>query len=410
MDNVTHTIAGALLAEAAARFVPPDRLPEPARRRVLYFLLVAGNNLPDLDFLYAGVTAGKLGYLLHHRGHTHTIAGALGCSLLLLAIAWLWLRSPPPRRGEGRGGGLSPLGKRDLRLLLLAALAGPLLHLVMDFQNEYGVHPFWPVDDRWFYGDSVFILEPLFWICAAPLLFLVRAHAGRAFFALVLATGVVLTWSVGIVPPPNAAVLTATLLLLLLLGWRASPRTALLASLAVWLGVTALFVVAARAARARLARHVPHAIDASSAPLPANPFCWSVSTITREGDRLAVRRGLLALAPALVPASACPRRGTSPTAPLSAIASTDDLLWDGEIVLDRRELARLAREHCHVAAFLRFARTPWLWYRDDALLVGDLRYDREPDLGFTEMELPVAPGECPANVPPWVPPRLDVLE
>ena len=50
------------------------------------------NNAPDLDFLYSGITPGKLGYLLHHRGHTHTLLAtvplallALGCGVLLAA-------------------------------------------------------------------------------------------------------------------------------------------------------------------------------------------------------------------------------------------------------------------------------------------------------------------------------------
>ena len=44
-----------------------------------------------------------------------------------------------------------------------------LLHIGMDFMNNYGVHPFWPVDSRWWYGDSVFIIEPLLWAACAPL-------------------------------------------------------------------------------------------------------------------------------------------------------------------------------------------------------------------------------------------------
>ena len=36
-------------------------------------------------------------------------------------------------------------------------MCGTLLHLGMDFLNSYGVHPFWPIQNRWVYGDSVFI-------------------------------------------------------------------------------------------------------------------------------------------------------------------------------------------------------------------------------------------------------------
>src|SRR5438067_5678669 len=34
----------------------------------------------------------------------------------------------------------------------------------MDSLNVYGVHPFWPFDANWYYGDLVFIVEPVFWI------------------------------------------------------------------------------------------------------------------------------------------------------------------------------------------------------------------------------------------------------
>jgi inner membrane protein len=55
-------------------------------------LMVAGSNLPDLDALYTGITGGKLGYLLHHRGHTHTLVGAVAIGLAMYALCMLWMR------------------------------------------------------------------------------------------------------------------------------------------------------------------------------------------------------------------------------------------------------------------------------------------------------------------------------
>ncbi|WP_370466973.1 metal-dependent hydrolase, partial [Salmonella enterica] len=49
-----------------------------------------------------------------------------------------------------------------MQLAAIACLA-TLLHIALDFTNSYGVHPFWPFDNRWYYGDAVFIVEPLFW-------------------------------------------------------------------------------------------------------------------------------------------------------------------------------------------------------------------------------------------------------
>jgi inner membrane protein len=43
-------------------------------------------------------------------------------------------------------------------------------------------------------------------------------------------------------------------------------------------------------------------------------------------------------------------------------------------------------------------------------VVGDLRYDREPELGFAEVEVGPSADECPRFRPPWVPPREDLLD
>src|SRR5690606_31001838 len=144
MDNATHSLAGVFLAQCAL-----GRQSEPERARLwLPFHLagVLGSNLPDLDFVYTSLTEGKLGYLLHHRGHTHTapIAVLLGVGLAGV-LAWS-LR----RRGV-------PLRSRTAAWLYGLAGVATLLHIAMDFGNGYGVHPWWPFDNRWFYGDAIFI-------------------------------------------------------------------------------------------------------------------------------------------------------------------------------------------------------------------------------------------------------------
>lgn len=58
---------------------------------------------------------------------------------------------------------------------------------------------------------------------------------------------------------------------------------------------------------------------------------------------------------------------------------------------------------------LRFVRVP-IWAADgaDALDVGDLRYASGSG-GFAELRLAVRPARCPGRVPPWVPPRADLV-
>src|SRR5690606_18613423 len=141
----------------------------------LHLCAIVASNLPDLDMVYAGVTGGKLGYLLHHRGHTHTFVVAVLLALLLSAGCYTWFRrrQTPPRRALG--------------LLAFSTLGGVGLHIGMDYGNSYGVHPWWPFDNHWYYGDSVFIIEPwLFAALAVPALFSVRTRVMRGILLLLL--------------------------------------------------------------------------------------------------------------------------------------------------------------------------------------------------------------------------------
>ena len=69
----------------------------------------------------------------------------------------------------------------------------------------------------------------------------------------------------------------------------------------------------------------------------------------------------------------------------------------------------LAQRSCTIRAMLRFARVPWAMPNGANWIVGDLRYDREPELGLAELETNLLDEQCPAHVPPWTPPRADLL-
>lgn len=411
MDNVTHALFGVLVAEALHRTVPPSEpgLAPRDRRRFLVWLLVVGNNLPDLDFVYARITEGKLGYLLHHRGHTHTLVAALAIGALLYYATRMLLRRRSP----------SP-SFRDQRLLAVAAFVGPLLHLLMDYSNDYGVHPFWPIYDGWFYGDSVFIVEPFLWVAVAPLLFVLETRSAELLLVLVLAAGVVLSWSMPVVSAASAGLLTLSMLAALAVGRRLRPKTAALGGLVAWGLITALFVGASAIARMRadeLARAELSewtVLDRALSVTPENPICWQLLLVGVDRDRYIVRSARLSLLPSLVRAERCPPRAPSgTTAPLVRVAEPSAapaaLVWQGDFSMPRAALVQVADANCEFAAFLRYARVPWLARRDGRLLAGDLRYDREPSIRFAELELDEPPKRCPSHVPPWLEPRHDVL-
>ena len=161
MDNLCHTLVGAALGEAGL-----------ARRRPLATAtLLIGANLPDVDgFTYAfldGPTS-----LEFRRGWTH---GLLAMAILpvALAAAMAALDQVVRRRPEkARGQALRACTRRSsfparFRALLLPAFASVLSHPLLDFLNTYGVRFLYPFSKRWFYGDTLFIVDPWVWLALA---------------------------------------------------------------------------------------------------------------------------------------------------------------------------------------------------------------------------------------------------
>ncbi|MEK7354805.1 MAG: metal-dependent hydrolase, partial [Bdellovibrionota bacterium] len=157
MDNVTHTLVGLAAGELIHRSLPAETndTDRSIRRRLLLIACAVASNFPDLDLVLSPLLPPPLGYLLHHRGHTHTILYSLPQAFMMIAFIWFGWRNAREllRRSQAARTGL-----------LIATLLGFTLHLSMDFLNSYGIHPFHPFDSRWFYGDMIFIIEPLFWI------------------------------------------------------------------------------------------------------------------------------------------------------------------------------------------------------------------------------------------------------
>ena len=418
MDNVTHALAGLLVAEAALSGVfPPGSARLASFRRRAWFASALANNLPDFDFVYGNITEGRLGYLLHHRGHTHTLV--IGFALGLLAyLGFAWFA-----RRELQKPGAPALDeatvRNERRLLLGLCLAGPAIHIGMDFSNNYGVHPFWPFSNDWFYGDSIFIIEPWFLVFTVPPLFFAsRALWARALFVLFLVAGVGLAWFFPLVGPGTAAVLTLGAAAWFAVTARTRPERRGVQSLGGSLLVLLTFVVAGRAARAQVlaagaGSGVTH-LDAVLTPGPSNPLCWSALTIATRGDRYELKAATLSLAPSLLPPEQCrfepSGRSLPPSVERTARTSAPGLRWELAWHAPLAELRELARSNCAVSAFLRYSRAPYFFEQaPGTLYLGDLRYDRAPEPEFTELEVPARPTACPRFIPPWRPPRHELL-
>lgn len=417
MDNLSHSLIGLIAGESIARSSRVSQgagLAPGARRGLLVAVSVAGNNLPDLDLLYsyhpfAHDTRAKLDYMLQHRGYTHTVLVCIALATLLYGAVEAWARW---RRVS--------LARHDRLVVAGAALFAVLLHLAMDFLNSYGVHPFWPLQNRWFYGDSIFIVEPLYWAAALPLFFTVRSKIARALLALAPVIALVLCLLAGLATPTWCACYGLLAVTMLIVGARTSASVAAFVSAAVAVITTALFVVCSSVAAHRIDAiaaadfSADRVIDHVLTPAPLNPLCWDVLLLETRDDRYFVRFGVLSISPALVPAKRCPRilsnrPAGSVIAPLRA-PSSGEIQWVGEFAMSRAQLASLVASHCQAAALMQFARAPFTTQLQYRWIMGDLRFERGRGDGMASIDLgPLSSSECRSPVP-WTPPRADLLD
>src|SRR5512145_2888792 len=137
MDNLCHTLAGAALGEAGLK-----------RRTALGMgTLLIASNLPDLD---VAVFATDTLAMSFRRGWTHGVLAMAVLPAVLAGVMLAWDRARSRRA--------------NLRGLLLLAYLGTWLHVFMDYLNTYGVRLLMPFSERWFYGDTLYIVDPLLYL------------------------------------------------------------------------------------------------------------------------------------------------------------------------------------------------------------------------------------------------------
>jgi inner membrane protein len=346
-----------------------------------------------------------LGYLLHHRGHTHTLLYALPQALLVWALICLFW---PSARRLIKESANARIG------LVLSLVLGFGLHLLMDYLNSYGIHPFHPYDSRWFFGDMVYILEPVFWVAfGVTLSMMVVRRWLRGLFAATL-IGIPLFFAI------NGFLLWSSLVSLIVLAVAVSAvqhkaggrsRAALMLAAMISMGFIGIQSVASAQARFTVAQRLngkdpnSRVLDVAMTPFPTNPLCWTFVSIESNAgtDTYRLRRGLLSLAPDILPVTACP-------ASLSERPNQREVLPAIAILFEREgdlhALRMLRNRNCHFEAWLRFARAPLL-IADEA---SDLRFAASPRGNFTTMNLSEFENrECPQHVPAWDFPRRDLL-
>jgi inner membrane protein len=141
MDNLCHSLLGAALGKAGL-----------SRRTPLGMsTLVVANNLPDID---VAVFATDTLAMSFRRGWTHGVLAQATLPIALTALVVLgdrlFRRQAVERARPGQ--------------ILLLSYVGILLHVFLDFLNSYGVRLLMPFSERWFYGDALYIVDPIMYL------------------------------------------------------------------------------------------------------------------------------------------------------------------------------------------------------------------------------------------------------
>jgi inner membrane protein len=163
MDNLTHSLVGALLGQAGLK--KKTGLAMPA--------LIIGANLPDVDaacfFWLDGVE--HLGF---RRGITHGPPALVLLPLILAGLLW-GIDRWQARRGR------RPAARRpvNFKWLYLLSLVGCLTHPAFDWLNSYGIRLLEPFSHRWFYGDTLFIIDVWLWALMGFTLWFSLRHEKR---------------------------------------------------------------------------------------------------------------------------------------------------------------------------------------------------------------------------------------
>ena len=142
MEPITHFLTGACLGRAGLN----------RKTGLATLTLVLASEMPDIDVVW--YLGGSVAGLQHHRGFTHTLLGAPLMAALSLAVVYGIYRLLMRR---GRRLKLPP----NWKLLYVYALLASLVHIFLDFTNNYGVRPFAPFSWRWYSWDIVFIIDPI---------------------------------------------------------------------------------------------------------------------------------------------------------------------------------------------------------------------------------------------------------
>ncbi len=143
MDNLTHSVAGALLGQMGLK-------------RASRFALagcILGANAPDIDVIAPLFL--PVDNIAFHRGPTHALFGLPVMAAGTVALLWLVDRLRPAKPGA------QPFRALPLFLVTLLAVVS---HPFLDWLTTYAVAFFAPLGDHWYSANAIFIIDWVYWI------------------------------------------------------------------------------------------------------------------------------------------------------------------------------------------------------------------------------------------------------
>lgn len=398
MDNITHTAVGALATEFIYQRICPQK-DKPKLRTSLHITSAFANNLPDFDLLMQLIVPGKLGYLINHRGHTHTFVGLLTELLFALGVVALALKIFSKK----------PLKNHNLKVFGLVAATGLFLHVGMDSMNSYGVHPFWPFDNSWYYGDFVFIIEPYLWIATAVSLFHIAAKKIFLWPYLLLALfSPLIAWNAGMSTWLNSAMVTILGLGFFFYSSIIKPNKLPRFGLLTCFSIVCMFGLQSFYAKEYLAKNLTlegfEHVDSVTSPYPGNFFCWSFLKSFKNQNELRTYAGLYSTFENLK--FLCPEKKLpGGSVAFGRIEKSERVSLKKVYSQKIRPLQDLYESNCSAQLWFTYARSPYLFEEH----LHDLRFARGSLQSFASLDLS-SQGSCPDLSSPWTPPRINLLK
>jgi len=143
LDNITHTLAGALLGQMGLK----------RRSRYAMAACLLGANAPDID-VFAPL-AFPVDGIEFHRGPLHGVFAWPLLAAGIVAILWLLDRQRPAAPGA------IPFRARPLFIVAFLAV---LTHPFLDWLTTYAIALLAPFSWRWTSGDAIFIIDWVYWL------------------------------------------------------------------------------------------------------------------------------------------------------------------------------------------------------------------------------------------------------